>query len=88
MVMTMRVARGQWRGQGRQGNGDGDKGGGQADGYGNKEGDGGNDKIRGRRGWQSPTFAHHTTMTHNHRHNGNNNNDWRCWTQQSIAGML
>jgi hypothetical protein len=51
MVMTMRVERGQQRGQGRQGNGDGDKGGGQADSDGNEEGNGCDDKIRGRRGW-------------------------------------
>jgi hypothetical protein len=88
MVMMMTVAHGQWRGQGRQGNDNGNKGGRQADGDGDKEGDGSNDKIRGHRGWQSPTFAHHMTMTHNHRHDGNNDNDWRCWTQQSTAGVL
>jgi hypothetical protein len=88
MVTTMRVARGQQREQGRQGNGDGDKGGGQANSNGNKEDNCGNDKIRGHRGRQRPTFAHHTTMTHDHGHDGINNNNWGIWTQQSTAGVL
>jgi hypothetical protein len=61
--------RGQW--QGWQGDGNGNKGGRRADGNSNKEGNGSNYKIRGRRGRQWPTFAHHTTMTHDHGHNGN-----------------
>jgi hypothetical protein len=79
---------GQRRGGGWQGDGYGNKGGGRADTNGKKEGDAGNDKIRGHRGQKLPTFVHHTTMTHNQGHDGDNNNDWHCWTQQSTASVL
>ncbi len=32
-------------------------------------------RTGGCRGWQWPTFAHHTTMTHDHRHDGDNDDD-------------
>jgi hypothetical protein len=100
MVMTKRLAGdnkgngdnneggGQWRGQGRQGNGNSNNGGMQGDGNSNEEGNGNKDEIGGRRGRQRPTFACHTTMTHDRDLDGDNNNNERCWTQQSTASVL